>query len=119
MPAGGALLLSAPGAAGFLGPAGWRALVALAPGFPDALCCGDAGGDALAALHAGCRLLVLDPTCPAFAAVAGAAGEVGARLLPARPPALDLESIDLRRPTGVALLTDWLVAPHDTRPALR
>jgi hypothetical protein len=78
------LLLSAPGAAGVLGAGGWRALVARAldgaPGADalDALCCGCAPGHALAALRAGCRLLVLDGACPAFAAVAGAAAEAGA-----------------------------------------
>lgn len=119
VPAGGALLLSAPGAAGFLGPGAWRALAAQAPGWPDALCCGDAAGDALAALRAGCRLLVLDATCPAFAAVAGAAAELGATLLPARPEALELDVIDLRRPTGRSRLADWLAGRHDTAPPLR
>ena len=106
--AGGVLLLSAPGAAGFLGPRPWRALVASAPAFPDALCCGDAAGDALAALREGCRILVLDQACPAFAQVAGAAAEAGAILLPARPPALDLAGLDLRRAGACAKLTAWL-----------
>ncbi|MGK7862678.1 hypothetical protein [Falsiroseomonas sp. E2-1-a4] len=119
VPAGAALLLSAPGAAGFLGPGAWRALVALAPGYPDALCCGDAAGDALAALRAGCRVLVLEDACPAFAAVAGAAAEVGAVLLPARPAALELDVIDLRRPAGRSRLADWLAGQHDTAPPLR
>jgi len=119
VPAGAALLLSAPGAAGFLGPGAWRALVALAPGYPDALCCGDAAGDALAALRAGCRVLVLEAACPAFAAVAGAAAEVGAVLLPARPAALELDVIDLRRPAGRSRLADWLAGRHDTAPPLR
>ena len=73
------LLLSAPGAAGYLGPAGWQALLeaaaAAAPGrpFEAALCCADAPGLALAALRAGCRGVVLDGACTAFAIVAGAA----------------------------------------------
>ncbi|MGX9965671.1 hypothetical protein ACVFYP_20265 [Roseomonas sp. F4] len=107
-PAGGVLLLSAPGAAGFLGPGPWRALVAQAPGFADALCCGDAAGDALTALRAGCRLLVLDIACPAYQMVKGAAAEIGASLLPARPPALDLAGLDLRRSGARTKLTAWL-----------
>ncbi|MGG5812292.1 hypothetical protein ACK8OX_23620, partial [Falsiroseomonas sp. CW058] len=66
-------------------------------------------------LRAGCRLLVLDGASPAFAAVAGAAAECGAELLPARPPALDLQGLDLRRPGARALLARWLTpAPHDS-----
>jgi hypothetical protein len=118
------LLLSAPGAAGFLGAAGWRALVAraesLVPGAPfeDALCCGDAPGLALAALRAGCGIVVLEGACPAFPAVAGAAAEAGATLLPARPPAFDLAGLDLLKPGGRAKLSDWLGAhPHDSAAA--
>ena len=114
------LLLSAPGTAGVLGPAGWRALVAAAesacPGAPfeDALCCGDAPGNALAALRAGCRLLVLDGDCPAYPRIAAAAEEVGATLLPARPPAFDLHGLDLTKPGGRTRLAQWLTAlPHD------
>ncbi|WP_439597137.1 hypothetical protein [Falsiroseomonas sp.] len=117
------LLLSAPGAAGFLGPQAWRALAALAPGFADALCCGAAAGDALAALRAGCRLVVLEGGCAAHAALSLAAAEVGARVLPARPPALDLQTLDLRRPFARAKLSEWrakAAAPaHDTRASLR
>jgi hypothetical protein len=116
---GRALLLSAPGAAGFLGPLSWRALVEAAGDAPDALCCGDAAGDALAALRAGCRILVLDGALPGFATLAGAAAEVGALLLPARPPALDLRELDLRRPAARAKLADWLAQPHDTAAPLR
>lgn len=118
------LLLSAPGAAGYLGAAGWRALLQAAAGatpdapFEDALCCADAPGLALAALRAGCRGLVLDAACPAFAQVAGAAAELGAVLLPARPVALDLGELDLATPRGQRRLAAWLVAaPHDSGPA--
>jgi len=118
------LLLSAPGAAGFLGAAGWQALLdataVAAPGAPfeDALCCADAPGLALAALRAGCRGLVLDAARPAFAQVAGAAAELGAALLPARPAALDLGELDLRTPRGQRRLAAWLAAaPHDSGPA--
>jgi hypothetical protein len=123
------LLLSAPGAAGSLGPAGWRALVqAACEAAPeamvqDALCCGEAPGHALAALRAGCRLLVLDPACAGFAAVEEAAAECGASLLPERPPALDLHGLDLRKPGGRALLAQWLAgdpaAPDDSGGAKR
>ena len=118
------LLLSAPGAAWFLGAAGWRALVAraesLVPGAAceDALCCGDAPGLALAALRAGCRIVVLEGACPAFPAVAGAAAELGAALLPARPPAFDLAGLDLRKAGGRAKLSEWLGPhPHDSAAA--
>jgi hypothetical protein len=115
----GVLLLSAPGAAGFLGVGGWRALLAeaarLAPGAPfrDALCCADAPGLALAALRAGCQVVVLDGTNPAFGQVAGAAAEIGATLLPARPAALDLGGLDLSRPHGQRILAAWLAASPD------
>jgi len=115
-------LLSAPGAAAGLGAAGWRALVAeaaaLVPGarFDDLLCCGAAPGHALVALRAGCRRLILDAGCPAFAQVAGAASELGAVLLPARPAALDLAGLDLRRPGGARLLRRWL-DQDDSAPA--
>jgi hypothetical protein len=123
------LLLSAPGAAGSLGPGGWLALVAAARAavpeatVQDMLCCGDAPGHALAALRAGCRCLVLDPSCPAFDAVRAAAAECGAVLLPERPPALDLTGLDLRRPGGRARLIAWLAgetpAPDDSGGAKR
>lgn len=123
----GVLLLSAEGAAGFLGVQGWRALVAAAtaphagvtPPWQDALCCGSAAGDALAALRAGCRIVVLDGTSPAFAAVAGAAADSGALLLPARPPALAASTLDLRRPQGRTRLAAWLARPHDRPESLR
>jgi hypothetical protein len=112
----GVILLSAPAAAESLGPAWFLALVRQAvaahPGAPPPhamlLDCGDAPGAALAALRAGARWLVLDPGVPAFPGVAGAAAEVGARVWPARPQALDLRSVDLRRPAGRARLAAWL-----------
>lgn len=113
------LLLSAPGAAGFLGAGGWRALVAAAarqaPGVPfrDALCCAAAPGLALAALRAGCRIVVLDAACAAFRQVAGAAFQLGATLLPARPAALDLGALDLSVPHGRRILAAWLTERPD------
>ena len=106
----GVLLLSAEGAAGFLGPLGWRALLreAAADDVPDALCCGAAPGDALMALRAGCRRVVLDGRHPSFARVAAAAAEIGAVVLPARPPALEVRRLDLRRAGARAILATWL-----------
>ena len=123
----GVMLLSAPGAAGFAGPAWFLALAAQAaarfPGTPveAALDCADAPGTALAAIRAGARRVVLDGACPAFAAVAAAAAEAGARLMPERPPSLDLGRIDAGRPAGAARLAAWLAmeAPQEgaTPPA--
>lgn len=110
----GVLLLSAPGATGFAGPAWFLAMVAAAArrhpeaGFEAALDCADEAGTALAALRAGARLIVLDGSCPAFGAVAAAAAEVGARVLPDRPPALDLGRLDLGRRADLARLAAWL-----------
>jgi hypothetical protein len=89
-------LLSAPGAARFAGCLWWRGLIGQAraefPGVPatDVLDCADSPGSAMAALRVGQGCLVLDPACPAFAAVAAAAATLGAVVLPTRPPALDL-----------------------------
>jgi hypothetical protein len=117
------LLLSAPGAGATLGAPGWRALVraalAAVPGAAarDALCCGAAPGHALAALREGCRIVVLDGALPAFPAIAAAAAETGAEAWRARPPALDLRELDLRRPAARAVLAAWLGgAPHDSAP---
>jgi hypothetical protein len=102
-------LLSAPGAALFAGCLWWRALVAAAraahPATPaqDVLDCGDAAGQAMAALRAGQRLLILDPACPAFATVRSAAKTLGAIVLAARPPALDLAD-----PAAQRRLARWL-----------
>lgn len=118
----GVLLLSAPGAAGFAGPAWFVELVAEAmrrhPDVPcrAALDCGDAAGTALAALRAGARLLVLDGECLAFPAVAAAAAELGADILPARPVSLDVGRLDLARRDDRARLSAWLAmeAPQES-----
>lgn len=110
----GVLLLSAPAAACFAGPAWFLAVVAQAasrqPGITmrAALDCADAPGTALAALRAGARIIVLAGACPAFGAVGSAAREVGAVVLPARPPSLDLGLLDLRRRADAARLAAWL-----------
>ncbi len=95
-PGGPVTLLSAPGAAGFAGGLWWRGLIGQARAeFPaavleDVLDCAEAPGHAMAALRIGQLRLVLDPACPAFAAVTAAAARLGATVLPCRPPALDL-----------------------------
>jgi hypothetical protein len=119
----GVLLLSALGAGGFAGPGWFHALVAQAaaahPGVPHAaaLDCADQAGSALAALRAGLRLVVLDGACPAFAAVAAAAAQTGARLLPARPASLDLGTLDLRRRADRARIDAWLAMEPPPCPA--
>ncbi len=119
----GVMLLSAPGAAVFAGPAWFLALAAEAArrrpgvGCIVALDCADAAGTALAAIRAGARTVILDGASPAFAAVAAAAAEAGACLLPERPASLDLGRIDLRRRADLARLAAWLAieAPQDSR----
>src|SRR5277367_3056433 len=83
-------LLSARGAALYAGCGWWRALMAAAAAPIDILDCADAPGHAMAALRIGQQILVLDAACPGFAAVTAAAAALGARVLPGRPPALDL-----------------------------
>lgn len=95
-------LLSAPGAASYAGVGWWRALVAHGEGAPDILDCGDAPGRAIEALSAGCRVVVLAP-CPGFADLAARAASLGAMLLDAAPPALDLG-----RRGAARLLDAWL-----------
>ncbi|MBI0534069.1 hypothetical protein D9599_00565 [Roseomonas sp. KE2513] len=113
-PPGGLLLLSAPAAAAWPGAAVVAAMLAQATArhpdipFTAALDCGSAPGLALDALRQGWRLLVLDGAHPAFPAVAGAAAEAGATLLPAPPPALDLSALDLRKHGGRAILARHL-----------
>lgn len=112
----GVLLLSAPGAAGYLGPGWFLGIVAAAaaavPGVAHkpVLDCADAPGQALGALRAGLRDLVLDSRCPAFAQVAAAAAVLGGRLRPVRPAALDLGPLDLAREGARAKLAAWLAA---------
>lgn len=110
----GVLLLSAPGAGGFAGPGWFLALVAEARRLhadvrcTAALDCADAPGSALAALRAGVRVIVLDGNSPAFGAVAAAAAEWGAAVLPVRPPAFDLGRADPARRDDRARLAAWL-----------
>jgi hypothetical protein len=105
-------LLSAPGVAGYLGIAGFAAL--LAPHDAKGMAILDAAaapGHALAALRAGFARVVLSPVCPAFPALAELAAGLGARLLAEAPPALDLGRVDLRKPQGIRHLSRWLDLP--------
>jgi hypothetical protein len=105
-------LLSARGAAAYLGVAGFAALLvphgAQAHAILDAA---DAPGHALEGLRAGFRHVVLDPGLPAFAPLAALASGLGATLLPAAPPALDLARVDLAKPQGRMHLARWLDLP--------
>jgi hypothetical protein len=115
-PGRGVLLLSAPGAALYAGCGWWQALMVAAraefPATPmaDLLDCADAPGRAMEALRIGVRGIVLDPACPAFAAVVAAAGD--AIVLPHRPPSLDLAERGASR-----RLAAWL--QRDNIPPLR
>jgi hypothetical protein len=102
--AGPVTLLSAPGAALYAGCGWWRAVVAasLTTG-PDVLDCADAPGRAMEALRAGCRIIVLDPAVPAASLVRARAATIGAVVLDAAPPALDLAA-----PGAFRLLAGWL-----------
>jgi hypothetical protein len=106
------ILLSAPGAAGFLGPGWWAALVAnLQPrmdavGACDLLDCGASAGRAMEALRIGLRGLILSPECPQFGAVLARAAPLAARLEPERPDALDLAEKN-----AVRRLADWFAVP--------
>lgn len=107
-------LLSGADAAIYAGCGWWRALVALAGrDVADILDCGDAAGRAMEALRAGCGVLVLDPALPSWTLVAARAASVGATVLTARPPALDLA----RRGAERRLLA-WLQAPEGDSAAL-
>jgi hypothetical protein len=103
------ILLSAPGAALYAGAGWWQAMIEAArkqfPGTDasDLLDCADAPGRALEALRIGLKGIVLDPLCPAFPALAESAARLGACLLPAAPPALDLA-----RAGAARRLAGWL-----------
>jgi len=102
-------LLSAPGAALYAGCGWWQALVAQARAarpdvaVADILDCGEASGQALAALRIGQRFLVLRRSAPGRDAVAAIAAGRGGAVLPAAPPALDLATRGAGR-----RLHDWL-----------
>lgn len=115
-------LLSAPGAAAWAGCGWWRALVTQAgnacPGvaFTDVLDCGEASGQALAALRIGQKVLVLAPAAPGWDAVAAIAAAQGGAVLAQAPPALDMADSAVRR-----RLVNWVrlrSAPGDSGAAV-
>lgn len=111
-------LLSAPGAAGYIGVAGFRAILDAHGAFPlGILDAADAPGHALAALKAGFAAVVLSPDVPAFPGIGRIAAAMGATLLQAPPPALDLARVDLGKPQGLRYLALWLGLPAPGDPA--
>ena len=91
-------LLSAPGAAQYMGCLWWRELLAAAAfEGPALLDCADAPGRALEALKLGLRGVVLAAPPAAFALVAELATAQGALLLARAPPALDLGEAGAQR----------------------
>jgi len=104
----GVLLLSAPGAAGVLGPAWFVAMVGSHAA--SALDCGDAPGHALAALRFGIRRIILARPGPALLSCAT---EMGAELMAERPPSLDLFDWNFDRPQARAALRSWLACQSD------
>lgn len=101
----GVLLLSAPGAGGFLGPAWFAQMVG--GHAPAALDCGADAGHALAAIRFGLKLVIL---AEPHSGLLSCAAEVGAQVLPARPPSLDLFDWDLEKPKARAAMRAWLAA---------
>ena len=93
------VLLSAPDAAANVGPGWFDAVVTLAAGrFPAAnyvalLDCGDAPGDAMAALRHGFKQIRY--AGPRQAAISDIARELKAKVVVSRPDALDLQTIEL------------------------
>lgn len=107
----GVTLLSAPGAAGYMGALWWQALLRAADAeAAGVLDCDRAPGEALAALRLGMRRLLLLAEAPGHDAVAAAAAECGAELWSVRPPALDLRGLDPARPGARRKLAEWLAA---------
>jgi hypothetical protein len=106
------ILLSAPYAAGNVGPAWFAALIADSMAvYPEiaatpVLDCGDAPGFALAALRLGLRSIRYGG--PAAARIRDIAGQYGAIVLAERPDSLDLQSIDAAGGDMTASCIDWL-----------
>jgi hypothetical protein len=103
-------LTSAPGAANYLGPGYFSAMIEAArESHPDAifeavLDCGEAPGLALAALRQGIAAVRLRAPRKTLAKVAEIATAHGALLNPKTGPALDLEG----EPDGRGACLDWL-----------
>jgi hypothetical protein len=102
-------LLSGEAAALYAGCGWWRALTAAARAeFPvvpiaDLLDCGDASGQALAAVRIGLRHLILSADAPGRAKVAAIVDGLCGVLLAERPPALDLAN-----PANRRRLHEWM-----------
>jgi hypothetical protein len=116
-------LLSGEAAALYAGCGWWRALTAAAraefPAVPiaDLLDCGDASGQALAAVRIGLRHLILTPDAPGRAKVAAIVAGLDGVLLAERPPALDLAD-----PANRRRLHEWVqarIGPDDSGARLR
>ncbi len=103
------LLLSAAGAGCFAGVRWWLAVVRAAraayPDTPcqDALDCAPHPGRALEALLGGQKTIIFPEQSPAFAQISGIAEELASRILPHRPPALDMQNRNIARE-----LPQWL-----------
>lgn len=111
-------LLSAPAAACYAGVGWWLALMRAASEQPPPhiLDCGESPARALEALRAGQRLVALRAPPALFEDIAARAHMLGATMLPAPPPALDLSER-----TAARRLRSWLgdvpAPPGDTSPA--
>jgi hypothetical protein len=106
-------LVSAPGAANWLSPRLFLAMVAqgaagAAAAHLPVLDCGASPGHALAALRAGCPALVLSATRPAFATLNSAAAEARAILWPRAPDSLNLADLRANDARATARLVEWL-----------
>ena len=117
------ILLSGEAAALYAGCGWWRALTEAAraefPAVPiaDLLDCGDASGQALAAVRIGLRRLILWPDAPGRAKVAAIVADLDGVLLAERPPALDLAD-----PANRRRIQEWVrkrADPNDSGAALR
>ena len=105
-------LLSARAAAGYAGPAWFRALfIETKKRVPKAdidgiLDCGNFSGHAAAALREGLKLIVYDG--PAYLAVNDIAGQLGAIILRERPQSLDSRIADIEGPLD-EIIRAWLI----------
>ncbi|MCK5620848.1 MAG: hypothetical protein KAJ11_01060 [Alphaproteobacteria bacterium] len=112
-------LLSAPSAAGYVGPGWFRAVVGQArAAHPDAdvtavLDCGEFSGLALAALRDGVTLIRFSGDTADK--IADIAGQYGARVISTRPEALDLARIERRGWDMVRACREWLEKDRNDR----
>jgi len=105
-------LISAPSAAGYVGPAWFRAVVEQArAGHPKVdvtavLDCGDMPGDALAALRDGAAIIRFSGDTAAK--IADIAAQCGALVIAERPQALDLAEVERSRRDIGRACREWL-----------